>query len=411
MGEEDAAGAYAKQVEQQSAETLQAVCELAHERYARLLKVRKEVHTKLPLTLFVRVNRVAVEFIRDVQHLCGQPCHALGTELQQHANAFLDATHAEAARKLEAIVEVEQWKQVDIPSDYQDIVGSLVRKQVPKIQEAELLKLRENDAADDKTTAKELIVDGAAYKAVSSGLLLLSMVTHYLQCLANLQTVSTHVAQKLPALLKIFHTKAYQQVLMAGAMRPDSAGLKSISAKHLALSSQSLGMFLTLMPHIKAVLAAYVPEAQRSLLKEMDSATADYEEHQQQLFSKIVSILEERRREHVKKLAEALAPSEDRRRPETSACIKAVVDDIVKMHKTLQPLLTRHQLHAVFTQVLASFDAGLLASYQGLDCGPVFTRQCIVQDVHFVRTEVDKLHLVPNVFPELVKFAQALTLQ
>ena len=58
------------------------------------------------------------------------------------------------------------------------------------------------------------------------------------------------------------------------------------SAKHLALSSQSLGMFLTLMPHIKAVLAAYVPEAQRSLLKEMDSAATDYEEHQQQLFSK-----------------------------------------------------------------------------------------------------------------------------
>ena len=78
------------------------------------------------------------------------------------------------------------------------------------------------------------------------------------------------------------------QVLMAGAMRPDSAGLKSISAKHLALSSQSLGMFLTLMPHIKAVLAAYVPEAQRSLLKEMDSAATDYEEHQQQLFSKLV---------------------------------------------------------------------------------------------------------------------------
>ena len=49
-------------------------------------------------------------------------------------------------------------------------------------------------------------------QAVSSGLLLLSMVTHYLQCLANLQTVATHVAQKLPALLKLFHTKAYQQV-------------------------------------------------------------------------------------------------------------------------------------------------------------------------------------------------------
>ena len=61
--------------------------------------------------------------------------------------------------------------------------------------------------------------------------------------------------------------------------------------------------------------------------------------------------------------------------------------------------------------MLTSFDAGLLGSYQAVDSSPVFTRQCIVQDVHFARTEVDKLHLVPNVFPELVRFAQGLTLQ
>ena len=54
-------------------------------------------------------------------------------------------------------------RQVDIATDYQDIVSSLVRKQVPKIQESELLRLRESEAADT-ATAKELIVDGAAYK-------------------------------------------------------------------------------------------------------------------------------------------------------------------------------------------------------------------------------------------------------
>ena len=38
--------------------------------------------------------------------------------------------------------------------------------QVPKIQEAELLKLREAEPTADKANvAKELIVDGAAYKA------------------------------------------------------------------------------------------------------------------------------------------------------------------------------------------------------------------------------------------------------
>ena len=59
-------------------------------------------------------------------------------------------------------------------------------------------------------------------QAVSSGLLLLSMVTHYMQCLSNLQTVATHVAQKLPALLKLFHTKAYQQARLPSS-RPRSA--------------------------------------------------------------------------------------------------------------------------------------------------------------------------------------------
>jgi hypothetical protein len=49
LEEEDAASAYAKQVEQQSAETLQAVCELAHERYARLLKVTQHSHKHYPL--------------------------------------------------------------------------------------------------------------------------------------------------------------------------------------------------------------------------------------------------------------------------------------------------------------------------------------------------------------------------
>ena len=63
--------------------------------------------------------------------------------------------------------------------------------------------------------------------------------------------------------------------------------------------------------------------------------------------------MEDRRREHVKTLKEAVCPSEEKRRPETSASIKAVVKDVVSMHKQLQPLLTRTQLLAVFTQVRA----------------------------------------------------------
>mmetsp|Transcript_47095 Transcript_47095/g.152078 ORF Transcript_47095/g.152078 Transcript_47095/m.152078 type:complete len:203 (-) Transcript_47095:147-755(-) len=199
---------------------------------------------------------------------------------------------------------------------------------------------------------------------------------------------------------------------MAGAMLPTSAGLKSISFKHLALSSQSLGVLLALLPHLKAILAAYLPEAQRHALKEFDGVESDLEAHQQQIFAKFVSILEERRRGRVKDLSAALAPPQAgaQRQPEPSANIKAVAADLRAVYKTLRDLLTPQQLHKVFELILTAFDAGLLEAYRGVDTAPAFSRQCIVQDVQFLRKEVARLHLsLPSgCCPNLVAFALAL---
>ena len=59
---------------------------------------------------------------------------------------------------------------------------------------------------------------------VGSGLILLSTVVHYLQCGAAVPAVAPPIAHALPVLLRGYHTHAYKQVLMAGAMLPTSAG-------------------------------------------------------------------------------------------------------------------------------------------------------------------------------------------
>lgn len=56
-----------------------------------------------------------MEFVRDVQHLSAHPYDALSGELQSHAQAFLHSVHETSMHKLEAIVEVEQWKQARQP--------------------------------------------------------------------------------------------------------------------------------------------------------------------------------------------------------------------------------------------------------------------------------------------------------
>jgi len=371
------------------------------------------VHSRLPLGDFVKVNKLVMEFVRDVQHLSGVPGHTLTAEIQAQAKAFMDLTHDHWTKKIEAILEHEQWKQLDVAPEFQTILDSLTCNQVPKLLESDLVRLRDAEHRDDQpSAAKEIIVSGVGYKVVGSGLLLLTVLTQCLQCIASMQSVASQVAIMLPFILKAFHTKTFQQVLMAGAMRPESAGLKTINARHIALASQSLGMVLALLPHLKAILAAYVPESQRRLLKEMVSATDDFEEHQQQLFSKLVSILEELRREHMKTIKEALAPDESRRQPAPSANIKQVAKNLGNMYKQLQPLLTRQQLHTVFEQILTTFDAGLLEAYKTVDIAPAYSRQCIVQDVHHIREAVGKLHLsLPRgCCPELEAFAMGLTL-
>ena len=89
----------------------------------------------------------------------------------------------------------------------------------------------------------------------------------------------------------------------------------------------------------------------------------------------------------------ALTPSDDKRRPDATPCIKAVAKDLALMHKQLQPLLSRSHLQTVFARVLAAFDEGLLSAYQAINTSALFTRQCIVADVLFLWQDISKLHL------------------
>ncbi len=73
---------------------------------------------------------------------------------------------------------------------------------------------------------------------------------------------STHSLPRTCA--QVFNSRMCQLVLGAGAMA--AAGLRSITAKHLALSAQAAGALMALHPLLRSALAAPVPHARRALL-------------------------------------------------------------------------------------------------------------------------------------------------
>ena len=64
--------------------------------------------------------------------------------------------------------------------------------------------------------------------------------------------------------MQVFNSRMCQLVLGAGAMQV--SGLRSITAKHLALSSQCLSVFMALHPLLKSLFTASLPAPQRGLL-------------------------------------------------------------------------------------------------------------------------------------------------
>lgn len=65
-------------------------------------------------------------------------------------------------------------------------------------------------------------------------------------------------------MLQVYNSRMCQLVLGAGAMQ--AAGLKSITAKHLAVSCQCVSTIMELHPILAAVLQAIQPVARMSLL-------------------------------------------------------------------------------------------------------------------------------------------------
>lgn len=113
-----------------------------------MLNVRKDVHARLRLVDFVRVSTSVHEFVRDVAHLCPQPFSALSAELQAHAHEFLRTAHDEATRKLDAIVEQEQWKQVEVAPEFQQMADAFARKQVRATRDMRVMRDMRCDMTD-----------------------------------------------------------------------------------------------------------------------------------------------------------------------------------------------------------------------------------------------------------------------
>ncbi|GAN06613.1 vps54-domain-containing protein [Mucor ambiguus] len=382
------------QISKESADIVFSAADLAHVRCGKLIGFRNDQNTLLNPTDFYRLSSVVRAFISQCEMYCGRTCFGLrGTVLSQQ-KAFVEHFHMERVKQEAQLIENEQWAASEVPSDFQLIVDRICEGKIDSLVygSAQPESSPAVDSGGTKST-KHLIIGDHSYYIVGCSLLILKMFEDYLKCVFNLENMTLEIMQKLVELLKLFNSRVCQVILGAGAMR--SAGLKNITAKHLALASQSLAVMIALIPKLKECISGHLTPKQVSHLLEFDRVVNDYKNHQGEIHAKLVAIMNERFAAHAKAM-QAIQWGEEEPQTGKNANIymETLVTETVRLHKVLAKYLPVTDLKCVMSQVFESFTTQLLEQIKHADIKTERGKNRLARDAAYFTRRLKSLHHV-----------------
>ncbi|MCD7465187.1 Vacuolar protein sorting-associated protein 54 [Datura stramonium] len=415
----------------ENAEAVFAACDAAHGRWAKILGVRSPIHPRLRLQEFLNIYNITQEFITATEKIGGRLCYSIRGTLQSQAKAFIDFQHESRMAKMRAILDQENWAEIDVPDEFQAIVTSLfcseseTRELADEVSadiapsnskmivssdgspttEARLQKISQNAEHTDSTPRLESITQsnetnsrdrgrsstrllffrGMGYHMVNCGLILVKMLSECIEMNNSLPGLSSEVVHRVVEILKLFNTRTCQLVLGAGAMQV--SGLKSITSKHLALASQVISFTYTIIPELKRILFLKVPETRKGLLiLEVDRVTQDYKVHRDEIHSKLVQIMRERLLIHLRGLPQIV---ESWKRPEDtdtqpSQFARSITKEVGLLQRVLSRTLHELDVQAIFRQVVVIFHSQISEAFSHLDISSSQAKKRMYCDVQHI---------------------------
>ncbi|WVF65822.1 hypothetical protein IAT40_000559 [Kwoniella sp. CBS 6097] len=373
-------------------DVLVSACELAHSRSSKILAVRSEQHAALALDEFVEMFKENWEFVLATEKLAGRMIVSLRGVTAAQARGFLVSYHAARLTKSARLVEEEQWTQIDVTPTVQHVVDLLIQSAVSDPPECLIPPASPPNGQDEQTedagVKKQVNIEDKTYFVVKATAESLVLLGDYLKVVINLELVVTDVMSRIIEFLKSFNSRTCQVVLGAGAMR--SAGLKNITAKHLALASQSLSIIISLIPYIREFVRRHLSPKQAVMLTEFDKLKRDYQEHQNEIHAKLVAIMSDRLTVHVGSLREIdweVVPAKDGARSYAEMLVK----ETATLHKVLSKYLAASTVEIVMSEVIGAIVHRLSEEYGKVEFKSEDAKKRMLQDVALITIKLKPL--------------------
>ncbi|KAJ8905679.1 hypothetical protein NDN08_002185 [Rhodosorus marinus] len=268
--------------------------------------------------------------------------------------------------------------------------GELARMGSNEKQRSDMEKLRmlAATALDDSETAEHLYVGSEKFKVVESAMEMVRSSVMFAS-VTRVLPFGEELGRRVVELVRTFHELTSKQVL--GAQALNTAGLRGISARHLALASQSIAMAHALLPLLSKSIKDHLQPAVRPIFEQgVASLSADLLKHQHQMLDKIYMVMMERFEFQKAVLLRLPWQSEAKLReePNPSGYMESLMKETNVLHRILLNILSRKQLFDVYTRLGSAFGSKLIDTYATLDTSNDWVRRRIASDVSYLRLKL-----------------------
>lgn len=351
----------------------------AQTQITRVLKVRNEQSIRLSKSHFLRYFTLNRLFADECEAVSGQGGQALRGVINAQISGFVQVLGQGETSRISDKLDADTWNAVDVSEKDQtqiDLILGAMDKDPPEwasstppiwepfVQTNEQTngEITTNGSTatptekpstpvpTSKNQTKAALIDDNRYILVSSATTLLPTLTTFLSLTSSLPSLTPQISASLLEVLRTFNSRSSQLILGAGATR--IAGLKNITTKHLALSSQALSFVIALIPYIRECVRRHLPQNQTGVLADFDKTKRLYQEHQSGIHDKLVEIMTARSSAHVKAM---LALDFDKATASPSPYMETLTKETLTLHRVLSRHLSEGEVSMIARRIFAEY--------------------------------------------------------
>ncbi|KIV86215.1 hypothetical protein, variant [Exophiala sideris] len=394
--------------------------DLAQAQITKVVKVRSQQNAELSLTDFLKFFTLNRLFTDECEAISGRSGTALRSVLDVQIKDFVARFGESQKHDVVKVMDSDKWDAKDFGERenqlLQRVIEGSTSDALPWIETTMIWQSPTNGTngtATNGTSApikvRSAVVDEQRHILPESAIAMLQSMETFQHLAVGIPSMSQEVATLLLESLKLFNSRSSQLILGAGATR--SAGLKNITTKHLALSSQGLSFIVALIPYVREFFRRHLPSSTASqIMTEFDKVKRFFQEHQNSIHEKLVDIMSGRASMHVKAMKgidwEEAAKNK-------AVNVSPYMETLTKETATLQKVLAKHLpdpvVAGIMIPVFASYREQWSNAYNDVVIKSTAAKERLLADAQYFDSRISKIDGSGDLGQEIVKVVQAKT--